>query len=135
MLTDEPIFRGCIPALMTPCGADGSPNFDALVAKGCEVIATGMRAVVYCGSMGDWPLLTDEQRREGVRQLVAAGVPVIVGTGAQNPKLAAAHAAHAQQVAAAGLMVIPVCFCAEPRLQRSVHTSLAFSPQVRICRL
>jgi dihydrodipicolinate synthase/N-acetylneuraminate lyase len=107
-MTDESsIFRGCIPALMTPCGADGSPNFDALVAKGRELIATGMRAVVYCGSMGDWPLLTDEQRQEGVRQLAAAGVPVVVGTGAQNPKLAAAHAAHAQQVAAAGLMVIP----------------------------
>ena len=79
-MTDESnIFRGCIPALMTPCGADGSPNFDALVAKGRELIATGMRAVVYCGSMGDWPLLTDEQRQEGVRQLAAAGVPVVAG--------------------------------------------------------
>ncbi len=107
MLTGEPIFRGCMPALMTPCGADGLPNFDALVAKASELIATGMRAVVYCGSMGDWPLLTDEQRQEGVRQLAASGVPVIVGTGAQNPNRAAAHAAHAQQVGAAGLMVIP----------------------------
>jgi dihydrodipicolinate synthase/N-acetylneuraminate lyase len=66
-----------------------------------------MRAVVYCGSMGDWPLLTDAQRQEGVRQLAAAGVPVVVGTGAQNPQLAAAHAAHASKVGAAGLMVIP----------------------------
>jgi 4-hydroxy-tetrahydrodipicolinate synthase len=57
--------------------------------------------------MGDWPLLTDEQRQEGVRQLAAAEVPVVVGTGAQNPARAAAHAAHAQQVGAKGLMVIP----------------------------
>jgi 4-hydroxy-tetrahydrodipicolinate synthase len=66
-----------------------------------------MNAVVYCGSMGDWPLLTDEQRQEGVRQLCEAGIPVVVGTGAQNPAQAAAHAAHAQQVGAQGLMVIP----------------------------
>ncbi len=66
-----------------------------------------MNAVVYCGSMGDWPLLTDEQRQEGVRQLAEAGVPVVVGTGVQNPARAAAHAAHAQQVGAKGLMVIP----------------------------
>lgn len=66
-----------------------------------------MSAVVYCGSMGDWPLLTDAQRQEGVKRLVDAGVPVIVGTGAQNPKLAAAHAAHAREVGAGGLMVIP----------------------------
>jgi len=34
-------------------------------------------------------------------------VPVVVGTGAQNPRLAAAHAAHARKVGAVGLMVIP----------------------------
>ena len=96
-----------MPALMTPCFADGSPNFEALVLKGQELVAAGMRAVVYCGSMGDWPLLSDAQRQEGVRLLTEAGVPVVVGTGAQNPKLAAAHAAHAAKVGAAGLMVIP----------------------------
>lgn len=92
---------------MTPCSSDGSPDFEALVRKGKELIAIGMRAVVYCGSMGDWPLLSDAQRQEGVAKLSAAGVPVVVGTGAQNPKIAAQHAAHAQKVGAAGLMVIP----------------------------
>ena len=71
------------------------------------MMAAGMNGVVYCGSMGDWPLLTDEQRQEGVLRLTEAGIPVIVGTGAQNPSLAAAHAAHAQRVGARGLMVIP----------------------------
>ncbi len=107
MSADDPIFRGCIPALMTPCSADGVPDFDALVRKGQELVEIGMRGVVYCGSMGDWPLLSDAQRQEGVRRLTEAGVPVVVGTGAQNPALAAAHAAHARDVGAAGLMVIP----------------------------
>ncbi|MGZ9724250.1 dihydrodipicolinate synthase family protein, partial [Rhizobium miluonense] len=73
------IFSGVIPALMTPCKADRSPDFDALVKKGKELIAAGMSAVVYCGSMGDWPLLSDAQRMEGVERLVKAGIPVIVG--------------------------------------------------------
>ncbi len=101
------IFRGCIPAMMTPCNDRGEPDFDALVAKGRELIEVGMHAVVYCGSMGDWPLLTDAQRQEGVQRLVEADVPVVVGTGAQNSALASAHAAHAKAVGAAGLMVIP----------------------------
>ncbi|MDH2328171.1 dihydrodipicolinate synthase family protein [Cereibacter sp. SYSU M97828] len=101
------IFSGCIPALMTPCTADRRPDFDALVAKGQDLIAEGMSAVVYCGSMGDWPLLTDDQRMEGVARLVAAGVPVIVGTGAVNTASAVALAAHAASVGAKGLMVIP----------------------------
>lgn len=101
------VFKGCIPALMTPCNPDRTPNYDALVEKGQELMSTGMVAVVYCGSMGDWPLLTDKQRQEGVKRLVDAGIPVIVGTGAQNSKLAAEHAAHAKSVGAQGLMVIP----------------------------
>jgi dihydrodipicolinate synthase/N-acetylneuraminate lyase len=92
---------------MTPCNEDRTPNYDALVKTGLLLVETGMRGVVYCGSMGDWPLLTDAQRQEGVRRLCEAGVPVVVGTGAQNPQLAAAHAAHAKQVGAQGLMLIP----------------------------
>ena len=60
------IFSGVIPALMTPCKDDRTPDFDALVRKGQELIDAGMSAVVYCGSMGDWPLLTDEQRMEAL---------------------------------------------------------------------
>ena len=104
---DTEIFNGCMPALMTPCTAQGEPDYDALVAKGRRLIEAGMSGVIYCGSMGDWPLLTDEQRQEGVARLVAAGIPVIVGTGAINSASAVSHAAHAAKVGAAGLMVIP----------------------------
>ncbi len=107
MTTNATIFSGCMPALMTPCDAAGVPDFGALAAKGAELIKAGMSAVIYCGSMGDWPLLSDEQRCEGVEALCTAGVPVIVGTGAQNTRAAAAIAAHAQSVGASGLMVIP----------------------------
>lgn len=104
---NDSIFTGCIPALMTPCTADRTPDYDALVAKGRELVDLGMRAVVYCGSMGDWPLLSEAERQEGVARLVAAGVPVIVGTGAVNSKEAVSHATHAAKVGAQGLMVIP----------------------------
>jgi 1-pyrroline-4-hydroxy-2-carboxylate deaminase len=103
----QSVFTGVMPALMTPCRADRTPDFDALVSKGLDLTRSGMSGVIYCGSMGDWPLLTDEQRMEGVERLVKAGIRVIVGTGAQNPMRAAALAAHAKKVGAAGLMVIP----------------------------
>ncbi|MFZ1812872.1 MAG: dihydrodipicolinate synthase family protein [Rhizobiaceae bacterium] len=105
MTTD--VFRGCVPALMTPCNERGEPDLDALVRRGVELVAKGMSGVVFCGSMGDWPLLDDAVRMEGVALLVKAGVPVIVGTGAQNTRLAAAHAAYAAEVGASGLMIIP----------------------------
>ncbi len=104
---DSSIFTGTIPALMTPCNADRTPDFDKLVEKAQDLVGQGMSAVVYCGSMGDWPLLTNEWRMEGVERLVKAGIKVIVGTGAVNTATAAAIAAHAQKVGAHGLMVIP----------------------------
>lgn len=101
------VFLGTMPALMTPCLANRKPDFDALVRTGQWLISTGMSGVVYCGSMGEWPLLSDELRQEGVARLVEAGVPVVVGTGAQSPARAVALAAHARRVGASGLMVIP----------------------------
>src|SRR3984957_11347920 len=52
------VLSGTIPALMTPCGPDRRPDFDALVKMGKHLVGAGMSGLVYCGSMGDWPLLT-----------------------------------------------------------------------------
>ena len=101
------VFSGTMPALMTPCGPDRRPDFDALVKMGKHLVGAGMSGLVYCGSMGDWPLLTIEQRMEGVERLAKAGLPVIVGTGAQNTEQAAALARHAKEKGARGLMIIP----------------------------
>lgn len=126
MKVDASIFRGCIPALMTPCDSEGNVNQAALVRKGKEMMDAGMTGVVYCGSMGDWPLLTDAQRQEGVAALCRAGIPVIVGTGAQNSTLAAEHAFHAASVGAAGLMVIPrvLSRATSPAAQRNHFASI-----------
>ena len=104
---NEHVFKGCIPAIMTPCNSKGDPDFDALVRKAKQLIKAGMQSVVYCGSMGDWPLLTDEQRQEGVSSLTNASIPVIVGTGAQNTLKASLHSKHALENGAIGLMIIP----------------------------
>ena len=53
-------FSGCMPALMTPCDANRNPDYEALVKKASELISIGMSAVIYCGSMGDWPLMKKE---------------------------------------------------------------------------
>ena len=115
------VFSGTMPALMTPCGADRRPDFDALVRTGRQLVDAGMSALVYCGSMGDWPLLTLEQRMQGVERLVGAGLPVVVGTGAQNTAQAAELARHAKTSGARGLMIIPRVLSrgSSPAAQRS----------------
>ena len=52
-MENESVFSVCIPALMTPCNEKGEPDLDGLLAKGKLLIITGIKSVVYCGSMGD----------------------------------------------------------------------------------
>jgi 4-hydroxy-tetrahydrodipicolinate synthase len=104
---ESPVFRGTMPALMTPCDKHGKVDYEALVETGLSLIKEGMSGVIYCGSMGDWPLLTDEERQTGVKKLVDAGVPVVVGTGAPSTASAVAHAEHAKACGAIGLMISP----------------------------
>ena len=106
-MADDSVFEGCLPALMTPCNAAREPDFDALASKGAELVDRGMRGVVYCGSVGEWPLLGDADRCRGVEALVGEDVPVVVGTGAQSTARAVELARHARENGAAGLMIIP----------------------------
>ena len=134
MAQNDSIFSGCIPALMTPCSVDGSPDFDSLVATGKSLIDAGMRGVVYCGSMGDWPLLTDKQRKTGVARLVEAGIPVVVGTGAKNSVDAVDHATHAQEIGAAGLMGFPEFYREASRRPLNEITLQRSSKQLPACQ-
>ena len=97
---DTNFYKGVIPALMTPCRADGTPNFHALVQKAESLMEAGMRSVVYCGSMGDWPLLTDAQRQEGCQYARRWRHSRGCWHWHANPKIAASHAAHAARVGA-----------------------------------
>ncbi len=104
---DTRVFHGVIPALMTPVTEDGRVDFDRLLETARSLVDAGMTGVVYAGSMGEWPLLTEADRLEGVGRLADAGLPVVVGTGGINTDQAVRIAAHAANVGAAGLMVIP----------------------------
>ena len=120
-MPDHSVFEGCLPALMTPCNAAREPDFEALAAKGAELVERGMSGVVYCGSVGEWPLLTDADRCWGVEALVGEDIPLVVGTGAQSTARAVELARHAREVGAAGLMVIPRVLSrgASPAAQRA----------------
>src|ERR1700734_2920263 len=59
------VFSGTMPALMTPCGPDRRPDFDALVKMGKHLVGAGMSGLVYLNSKGHWGPATPQKPKEG----------------------------------------------------------------------
>jgi N-acetylneuraminate lyase len=96
-------FTGLIAATLTPMRADGSLNL-AKVGPMVDFLARqGITGLYVCGSTGEGPLLTSDERRATAAAYVEAAkgrLPVIVHVGHSSPADARLLAAHAQQIGA-----------------------------------
>jgi len=82
---------------------DGSLNLDQVGPVTDLLIRDGIRAVFACGSTGEGPLLTMDERRATAKayvDAVAGRIPVVVHVGHSSPAEARSLAAHAQQIGA-----------------------------------
>jgi N-acetylneuraminate lyase len=93
-------FRGLIAAPHTPFRPDLSLNLDAIEAQAEHFLRSGVSAVFICGSTGEGPSLTQEERRQLARRwtevLRGTRLPVMVHVGSNCLPDAQALAAHAQ---------------------------------------
>lgn len=81
------MFKGSIPALVTPFGTDGKPDFGALKSLIDWQIESGSAGLVPVGTTGESPTLSHDEHDQVVAETVraAAGrVPVIAGAGSNN---------------------------------------------------
>lgn len=104
-------LTGVLVALVTPFTADGTEiDVDTLQSHVDRMIQEGVHGLVPGGSTGEFTTLTvDERKRltELVVKAAAGRVPVVAGTGALTTKEAVELSAHAAQVGADALMVVP----------------------------
>ncbi len=79
-------ISGCGTALVTPFG-DGAVDVAALRSLVEMQIAAGVDFLVPCGTTGESPTLTDDERRvviETVVEAAAGRVPIVAGTGTND---------------------------------------------------
>ena len=104
----EPLFKGSIPALITPFangGVDGKAFQDLVDWQ----IKQGSHGVVPCGTTGESPTLTHDEDMRVTRLCVeaAAGrVPVIAGTGSNNTEEAIRLTRAAKEAGADAVLVV-----------------------------
>ncbi len=96
------MFSGSIVALITPFSNDAIDE-TALARLVRFHLDNGTHGIVPVGTTGEAPTLTHREHErviEVVVQEVAGQVPIIAGTGSNNPAVAATYAEHAAKVGA-----------------------------------
>jgi len=111
-------LRGIFPAIITPFNSEGDVEFEHLRDVARFQMSKGVHGFFVCGSAGEGPLMSTEQRRTVAEALiteVAGRVPVIVHAGSTNTREANELAKHAQDCGAAAVGVVaPFYFKPDP---------------------
>lgn len=103
------MFKGSIPALVTPFTEAGAVDFDGFAAFVDHVIKAGSHGVVPVGTTGESPTLTHAEHKKVVDICVATAagrVPVIAGAGSNNTVEAVDFALHAEKAGADAILVV-----------------------------
>ena len=104
----KPIFTGVCTALVTPF-LDGRVNYPMMEMLLKRQIDAGIQAVVVCGTTGESPTLSDEEKLElfyRCKQYAADACTVIAGTGSNSTAHAAALSRAAQDAGVDGLLIV-----------------------------
>lgn len=107
-MTDT-VFRGSIPALVTPMTESGALDEGKFRAFVDWQIAQGSHGLVPVGTTGESPTLSHDEHNAVVKWCVEetrGRVPVIAGAGSNSTAEAVALAKHAETVGADGVLVV-----------------------------
>lgn len=102
------MFKGCFVALVTPF-RDGNVDTRALSALTDRVLAGGVNGLVPCGTTGESPTLSADERQLVIKTVVerAKGkVPVIAGTGTNSTDNTLAASQQAACAGVDGIMLV-----------------------------
>jgi len=103
------MFKGSIPALVTPFTQAGAIDEDAFVKHVEWQISEGSHGLVPVGTTGESPTLSHAEHKRVVElciQVAAKRVPVIAGAGSNNTTEAIELARHAEAAGADALLVV-----------------------------
>ena len=103
------MFKGSIPALVTPFTDAGAVDEDAFAAHVEWQIGEGSHGLVPVGTTGESPTLSHDEHKRVVElciEVAAGRVPVIAGAGSNNTKEAIDLAQHAARAGANAILVV-----------------------------
>jgi 4-hydroxy-tetrahydrodipicolinate synthase len=103
------MFKGSIPALLTPFAENGGVDEASFAAHVEWQISEGSTGLVPVGTTGESPTLSHEEHKRVVElciEVAKGRVPVIAGAGSNNTVEAIELAQHAEKAGADALLVV-----------------------------
>jgi N-acetylneuraminate lyase len=118
--------RGIWPAMITPFTTDDSVDLATLEKLIAKLIAQGADGLYLCGSTGEGPLMTPDERRtvlERSVKVVAGQIPIIAHVGGGRPADDIELARHAGGLKIAGVSSVPPIYYPYPPESVFAHFS------------
>jgi 4-hydroxy-tetrahydrodipicolinate synthase len=103
------LWTGCGTALVTPFSRDGSIDERTVRALARRQVDAGVHFLVPCGTTGESPTLSDDERVRVVELVVEAAegrVPVLAGAGGYDTREVIASAQRMKRAGAAGILSV-----------------------------
>ncbi|CAN5386944.1 4-hydroxy-tetrahydrodipicolinate synthase [soil metagenome] len=107
-------FRGTYTIMVTPFDAEGAVDIPALERYVDWQIESGIHGLIPLGSTGEFLSMTDDEIELVAKTVIdrsAGRVPVIIGTTAEDTRVAARKSRMAESLGADGVMVLPPFYC------------------------
>src|SRR5215475_13531181 len=102
-------FTGVGTALVTPFRKDGSVDEPAIKRLARRQIDAGVHFLVPCGTTGEVPTLTDDEKRRVVELVIEEAngrVPVLAGAGGYDTREVVHSAKEMHRIGAQGLLSV-----------------------------
>lgn len=98
-----------LTAMITPFDEAGEVDYEGAKSLAKQLVADGNDGLVICGTTGEAPTLTSEEKVElwkAVKAAVGSDVPVVAGTGSYCTRSTIALSQKAQEAGADGLLLV-----------------------------
>ncbi|WP_044133668.1 dihydrodipicolinate synthase family protein [Verrucomicrobium spinosum] len=113
MSTTHP-WTGVFPAITTQMHRDGSLDLDATAAHAEVLIQSGIRGLIFLGSLGENQMLSAEEKRLVMQEMVRAvkgRIPVVTGVAETSTAEAATYVQDCEAAGVDGFMLMPaMCY-------------------------
>jgi len=107
-------LEGVFTVMVTPFTDDGEVDYAGLRKNVSWQIEQGIHGLIPLGSTGEFASLEDDEKRQIAETVIdeADGrVPAVVGATAETTEKAIEYARHAQDIGAAGVLILPSYYC------------------------